>query len=543
MVRFLFFLLLFPACIWSNSVEVRADVSRSHVYEHYPIAGTVIVTHPKDQEIDVDSFTYEGKPLRVEIDKEMRVDPKSPLMISIFYFTLPEQPAGLQTLEPISVKIAGKEYRSRPVLYRVFKAEAPTSLEEPYLELQTIVEADEPLYPGQRLKFIYRYIYRGNIQMTRENLPLLSPQGFKQIGEERVEDFNKGDKSVREITLEVEAQAPGEFSFSSSLIEGMANVAGKGAVKLRSETGPVRITVAPFPEGQRSSAFGGVTGAFTIKSALAGPEKVSVGDRLTLVVDIFGKPNALENVELPDLYCQPGFPGMFVSGDLPIIGKIEGDRKRFTLYLRPTNDAVTEIPSIELLSYNPQTKKYEKSLTEPIPIEVEPVSNVQVETRKALIPPQKAGRAEDWTRLLRDVGPVEVTSGVYLTSYDLQNLPFAGWYVLLILPAGIFLIGAQLYWKRILDQSSRETRMPTSEELMDEAYHYRHDPNRFFDLFNRALKMHLVENGELESLSTPSANLPEGAVRDLILEIENRRYGQGEPVDPNDALKKAFEVL
>ena len=96
-----------------ETIQVSAGVQWANIYENQPIEGTVSVTHDIGQKIDVDSIKIGNKPLKVTLDKEVKIATNSPLVITIYRFTIPGMSKGLQLLPAISVNIAGKTYSSR----------------------------------------------------------------------------------------------------------------------------------------------------------------------------------------------------------------------------------------------------------------------------------------------------------------------------------------------------------------------------------------------------------------------------------------------
>lgn len=84
-----------------------------------PLDGLVMVTHDKNQKIDPNSFQIGTKKLPVQFQQSTQMSDTSPIVISIFKFTLDGMVSGNYTLEPISVKVEGKDYQAPPLIIEI----------------------------------------------------------------------------------------------------------------------------------------------------------------------------------------------------------------------------------------------------------------------------------------------------------------------------------------------------------------------------------------------------------------------------------------
>jgi hypothetical protein len=249
----------------------------------------------------------------------------------------------------------------------------PTVTSKVELKLTLHVDAPQPFYPGQRGWITYRYFYRGDIALTKEELPLLEPESFLKIGDKRIQESTKGSMSIREISQQIQAEKPGEFSFPPSIVEGYAYeedpILKRRTYlqpKLHAETEAVSLEVTPFPSEDRPRDFQGALGQFNFSAKLLTPSQALIDDKMQLLLEISGK-DGLWTVQLPSLEI---LKGLFRQGDLPPIGKVEGDTKQFVIEIYPLSTAITEIPSLTFSFFDPNKKQYVEQQSKPIPIRV-----------------------------------------------------------------------------------------------------------------------------------------------------------------------------
>src|SRR5262245_30022767 len=120
-------LLLFSFPLFGERVVVTAQVE-GKIYEGMQVTGSITVTHDEASSVDTASFLLGDKPLEVIYDKEVKIDPRSRLTISIYHFTLEPQTVGLHELPEISVTVGGTVYRSIASTFEVEKPPpAPTA--------------------------------------------------------------------------------------------------------------------------------------------------------------------------------------------------------------------------------------------------------------------------------------------------------------------------------------------------------------------------------------------------------------------------------
>jgi len=128
-------------------------------------------------------------------------------------------------------------------------------------------------------------------------------------------------------------------------------------------TDPVNVESLPLPAANRPVNFTGAVGSFTM-NATAGPTTVTVGDPITVRVQISGR-GALDTVTLPVQDAWQNFK------TYPPTTKLEtGDpfgfqgTKTFEQIISPQNSDVHELPALTFSFFNPDDGQYH-TLTQP----------------------------------------------------------------------------------------------------------------------------------------------------------------------------------
>ncbi|MGA8165061.1 MAG: hypothetical protein WB791_08580 [Waddliaceae bacterium] len=543
-----FFLAFLPSVIVGlQDVQVTAGIDQPGIVNQ-PVKGTITVTHDKNLEIDPQSFQLEGKPLEVEFLKTVQISPDSPLILSLYTFSMEPRPAGLHMLPSVSVTIGGKTYQSISSGYEVkgqtqtpgrptrpsARPAAPAATRGIVLDLETLLEGDTTLYPGQQITVGYRYIFNYSVDLRREEIPLLYAEGFRKIGSVEKKPYTIGDLNYLDITQKIEALKPGDYRFAPGVVAGRAyrtDRFGRRQLAKTDSSGqstPVTLTVLPFPEKDRPPSFHGAIGqSLQMNVSLLTPDQVNVGDKIVLQIIISGE-GQLSNLPMPDVCCQPGFSGFFRLSDLPPKEDIEGGTKTFTVEMRPLNDRIKAIPSLAFSYFNPINQSYTTVRSDPIPLSITPFkrqpSDVPAPGQEQL-PIEDIGEE---TIQMPPAGAIEIEGNIPLTLSDLKNRPFGTWWVLLIIPAGLAAFFFQIQFKHYLEAKRQLVKPKQSGDLFREALREKPGSSSFFQLLREAFLLRLVEKGEINSVDVPLDKLPQTEiserVRAFLQNIEERRF-------------------
>jgi hypothetical protein len=125
------------------------------------------------------------------------------------------------------------------------------------------------------------------------------------------------------------------------------------------------LQVVPFPEKGKPDNFFGLSGDIAVE-VTAEPTEVHIGDPITLTLQLTGVNNT--DVRIPDLSTLLGFG--FDIPDTRSPDKNDGLNKTVTQTIRVTDSAVTAIPAIKLIYFDPIDKIYKQAESESIPLRV-----------------------------------------------------------------------------------------------------------------------------------------------------------------------------
>lgn len=567
-ILFGLFVYLFPLSIFALAdVSVNASLDTTTLNQGWPIKGTLEITHDANQKVDEESALIGGKPLKIHLLRNVRISPESPVTVSIYQFSLPSQNKGSYLLPSLSIKVGGKTYQTLSIPYDVQGPIAiPTTPsagsqgpQADSLKLEAFIEGPSELYPGQSTKLVYRYTYEGNIALSKETLPMLEAEGLQKVGRYEINNYTQGNASIFEISQKVQALKPGKFSWGPSIIEGIVYVEDAlgnkqfTTTQLHSEAPPVSLTVDPFPNEGKPASFNGAFGDFVIHVDLKSPDKVSVGDPISLNVVVSGKTSNWDAVTLPELCCQPGFGGFFKMADLPPIGKMEGESKHFTVEINPLSSAIRSIPAIQFSFFQPEKGKYKVVYSTPLAISVSPIQDIsQQKIASSEESYATSEKAADWLKTYRQFSPLNHQHLITLEKADLRNKFFGSWWILWLIPLSGLLLILQINLKKHLEERKARVKLKTSRDIYDDMLKAPHSSSLFFELLKKCLLLRLEERGEIPSKNMNIDRIPTegnaGKVRTFLKGVDSVRY-TGKTVDETfykkilDDGKKLFKEL
>lgn len=419
-----------------------------------PIKGRITITHNPSEEIDLQSFQMEGRPLAVDFIEKQEEDG---VVRSFFHFDIMPQEEGLNALPSIRALVGEETVASPAIIYEVV-----FQIPDSGLRLKAFVEGETPFYPGERLKFIYKIYFLGNVQLTRDQLPLIEAEGFEKIGPLRVTESEEKGFKVQIITQDVEAVAPGDFTFEESILEGIID----GSKKVQTSVEPFILTIEPFPVETKPANFIGTGGSFTVRSRLTSPRQIKVGDKISLELVFRGDGN-LESLNLPNLFCQPGIMGFFDSTRAPPVSSIEGNRKTFTVEMVPLTHLVNKIPPFSFSIYDSRSNVYSTISTRPLSLKVAPVA--LPELSRPPVAQKKEGQSQRQTPLLPAKQIKTKRSPALSWPHFIATFSFAG-----------FALLAQYLARDRLLKIWRRPKQMSRQRLINEALRYSLNDRRFY---------------------------------------------------------------
>lgn len=100
----------------SGTVQITSEIDAyQNIVPGSPITGSVMVTHQADNLVNIDSFSFDGKPLQVEFVQSVPMTAYGSLVVSIYHFKLNGMKTGVHTLSPIKVEVGGSLYEAPPM--------------------------------------------------------------------------------------------------------------------------------------------------------------------------------------------------------------------------------------------------------------------------------------------------------------------------------------------------------------------------------------------------------------------------------------------
>lgn len=539
----LFLMLVFPVHLFAlSTISINATLDPGSLNQGWPIKGTLEITHDADQKVDESSVMLKDKPLKIRLLRNVQISPDSPLTVSIYQFTLPAQNQGSYLLPSLSVQVGGKVYQTFPQSYEVQGPVAPPPVisegvtQENSLKLEAYVEGPKDLYPGQKTKLVYKYIYSGSIDLSKEVLPMLEAKGLLKVGRTETKNYTEGASSVLEISQEAQALKEGEFSWGPSVVEGVVYVEDAlgnkqfTTTKLVSQAPTVTLQVKPFPQEGKPASFNGAFGQLSFQVNLTSPSQISVGDPIVLEAVISGNTTNWDLVMLPELCCQPGFAGFFKQSDLLPVGKMLKGSKSFTIHMTPLSDAIKSIPAIQFSFFNPETGKYQILYSSPLPLSVSPTQEISdnQETVDEAVKGETHETQKDWDQIYQNLPLMDDREMFTLTVSDLKNYFFGTWRWLWLIPLSFLAIGFQLFLKDYFLKNPRKVKKKSSDEIYKEMLKAPPASAYFFQLLKKSLILRLYEKGEISSQEVPIKDLPQQGigsdVKAFLSSVEGLRY-------------------
>ncbi len=192
-----------------------------------------------------------------------------------------------------------------------------------------------------------------------------------------------------------------------------------------------KLEILPVPTQNRPADFNGAIGRFTV-TATAKPAEVAVGDPITLTLAIRGSGTPLDRLSAPKLANVGELTRDFdVPADSPA-GDLEGDRKEFSVTIRPLREDVNQIPPLPMSYFDPAAEQFGTARTKAIPIRVKPAAKLALPTQLGApngARPMTAQPTEATEGLIANfTSPAEV-----LVNQDLA-VGAAGWFLLAACP-------------------------------------------------------------------------------------------------------------
>lgn len=516
--------------------KVSLRIEQQNCFEGKPISIIIAIDHMQSDVVDASSFTISGNPLQVREVGTRAVgafmSSQTPgddaFITSQYSASLAPRMAGIYDVGPVDVMIQGSLFRSNSITINVLEAISTRDF-----KIESTIQSPRTIYPGQKIQVMYQLFFRKNIQMLREELPLIDLEGFLPLSSPKVTDTALGDEYFQErIEREFRAINPGEFQFSPSIIEGMyyADRGGKRELLpplMTSKEAGRTVVVTPFPEKGKPSFFDGALGAFTWRGRIIGSNQVKVEGYIEVEWRVTGRGD-IDTVRLPALSDDTYFNSRFSIEGATREVREDDSTKVFYLYLRPKMVGIRAVPGFQFASFDPVLKEYIVGVCKPIALGVKEAEPGEEKQEK----------------------PV-VASSHHLLPYDPvlfqivdEDIPLSlegvwGFCVLLVV------IGA--FEKRYFDARRQKVHVRKSKDLYYKAFAKRRQPKVAGTLLKETLLLRLVEVGLLENEALSTDELSNkgivGEVKRIVQAIDENLFGKSGDVTPFDTIWKDSSLV
>ena len=294
-------------------------------------------------------------------------------------------------------------------------------------------------------------------------------------------------------------------------------------------TDPVNVESLPLPEANRPANFTGAVGSFTM-NATAGPTTVTVGDPITVRVQISGR-GELDAVTLPVQDTWQNFK------TYPPTTKLENKdqfgfqgTKTFEQIISPQNSDVHELPALTFSFFNPDDGQYH-TLTQPaVPLVVKAAGATPMPALAA----NKTSAPENQPP--QDILPIKENLGT-LSQYQVPLVAQPVFLATQSLPVLAFLVA--FVWRKRTDSLANNPRLRRQRAVaalvasgLDDLKKYaaENQPDDFFALLFRLLQEQLGER-----LDCPASAITENV-------IEEHPVLRSAPKATLDTLREKFQL-
>ncbi len=467
-------------------------------------------------------------------------------------FSVTPQRAGEFTIPALTADVNGQQLATAPIKLTVTAASAPSAAAVSSGNEVAFLKFDFPknkIYIGEpvvgQLELYLRDDVQnfGNFQLTGAPTDGFSPGKITELQSQR-RRVQVGNRVYTVIPLAVPLTAVragaltlGPFTASAVVVLPSQNRGGdffqffnQGEQKqVTLATDPVNVESLPLPEQNKPANFTGAVGDFTM-TATAGPTNVTVGDPITVRVQISGR-GALDAVTLPaqdawrDFKTYPPTTRLDTGDQFGFQGT-----KTFEQIISPQNSDVHELPALSFSFFNPDDGQYHTLTQAAMPLVVKAAGASPMPVLAA----NKNPAPENQTP--QDILPIKDNPGTLVT----KSSPLVARPAFLTAQAvPVFAFLAAFIWRKRADNLANNPRLRRQRAVaalivsgMDDLKKYaaENKPDEFFALLFRLLQEQLGER-----LDCPASAITENV-------IEEHAVLRGAPKTTLDGLRELFRL-
>ena len=345
--------------------------------------------------------------------------------VTVSFSVKPQRP-GEFTIPALTANVNGQQLSSAPLKLIVSKASAPSANAVKSGSEVAFLKFTFPknkIYVGQSVVAQLELCLRDDVQnFGNFQLSPLSANGFSagKIVEGQKRRVQIGNRVYTIVPILIPLTAvksgvlnlgpynasaiivlPGQNQGGDPFFRQFFNQGEQKQVALATE--PLSIESLPLPKPNQPANFTGAVGPFEL-AATAGPTTVTVGDPITVRVQISGR-GSLDSVALPVQDAWKNFK------TYPPTTKLENTdqfgfqgMKTFEQIISPLNNDVRELPALSFSYFNPEDGQYH-TLTQPaVPLTVQTAGTT-------LMPQMAATKSSNEEKPAQDILPIKEKLG------------------------------------------------------------------------------------------------------------------------------------
>ena len=345
--------------------------------------------------------------------------------VTVSFSVKPQRP-GEFTIPALTANVNGQQLSSAPLKLIVSKASAPSANAVKSGSEVAFLKFTFPknkIYVGQSVVAQLELCLRDDVQnFGNFQLSPLSANGFSagKIVEGQKRRVQIGNRVYTIVPILIPLTAvksgvlnlgpynasaiivlPGQNQGGDPFFRQFFNQGEQKQVALATE--PLSIESLPLPKPNQPANFTGAVGPFEL-AATAGPSTVTVGDPITVRVQISGR-GSLDSVALPVQDAWKNFK------TYPPTTKLENTdqfgfqgMKTFEQIISPLNNDVRELPALSFSYFNPEDGQYH-TLTQPaVPLTVQTAGTT-------LMPQMAATKSSNEEKPAQDILPIKEKLG------------------------------------------------------------------------------------------------------------------------------------
>ncbi len=571
----LFFLTL-VSLSWAGTVSA-ADISVEAELnlKRFPVDQAALLTvtvrgsnsgQPEEPQGDGLQFIYQGQNSQMQW-----INGKSSSSVSFVFMVQADQP-GEHTIEPVTVHVDGKKYKTKAIKCTILPIAAPAvpqtgksggtavnpptsstrlrSGEADKIGFMRIIPKKETIYSGELLPFTIKALFRQGIRATIKSAPRLPGGNFvldslddKPVQSQEIINgvpytlltWQGTLSSVKqgvfpmEVELDVsllvraQRQRPsamlGSPLFNDPFFDDFFSGFSRKEVTLVSPR--QNLKVQDLPESGKPDDFSGAVGTFSL-AVNAQPTTVRIGDPITLKMKIQGTGN-FDRVHAPVFPENSNWKTYPPSSQTADADSGKG-KKEFEQAIIPVNPQIKAIPPLHFSYFDPQARSYVTLSSDPVPITLQgnPNMTTQQQQQPVTTGTPEAGRPAEpsGSRL----APIHTEFGKPVQS--LQPLYQTRWFQLMLVVGLLLLLTAVFLLvrsKRInADPVRVQKKILESElqQLADKAHQAmeQNDSQLFFTLCRRILQKRFAFAWQTEAQAICTADLEQQLPKDSPLQ-------------------------